>query len=77
MFVFKETSRNAFNQDREEQIFRDNYFRMFKKRLPHLDTVHRIISEISPQEMESIKQALIAGLIEQRIFRRFRLFDKY
>jgi hypothetical protein len=77
MFVFKETSRNAFNQDREEQNFRDNYFSIFKKRLPHLDTVHRIISQISPKEMESIKRAFVAGLIEQCILRRFRLFDKY
>ena len=77
MFVFKETSRNAFNQDREEVNFRDNYLRIFKKRLPHMDTVNRVISQLRPEDIESIKRAFIAGLIEQRIFRCFRLFGKY
>jgi len=77
MFVFKETSRNAFNFDRQEQTFRDNYHRIFKKRLPHMDTVNRVISQLEPGDVESIKQAFIAGLIEQRIFRCFRLFGKY
>ena len=77
MFVFKETSRNAFNLDREEVNFRDNYLKIFKKRLPHMDTVNRVISQLSAKEIESIKQAFVAGLIEQRIFRCFRLFGKY
>ena len=64
MFVFKETSRNAFNLDREEVNFRDNYLKIFKKRLPHMDTVNRVISQLSAKEIESIKQALVAGLIE-------------
>jgi hypothetical protein len=77
MFVFKETSRNAFNQEREEDTFRDNYHSIFKKRLPHMDTVNRVISQLEPGDVESIKQKFIAGLIEQRIFRCFRLFGKY
>jgi hypothetical protein len=77
MFVFKETSRNAFNQDRLEDNFRDNYQKIFKKRLPHMDTVHRVISQLCPKDIESIKQAFVAGLIEQRIFRCFKLFGKY
>jgi hypothetical protein len=77
MFVFKETSRNAFNQDRMEEDFRANYLRIFKKRLPHMDTVNRVISQLCPKGIESIKQAFVAGLIKQRIFRCFRLFGKY
>lgn len=77
MFVFKEVSRNAFNLDREEVNFRDNYFRIFKKRLPHLDTVNRVISQLCVKEIENIKQAFVAGLIEQRIFRCYRMFGKY
>jgi len=77
MFVFKETSRNAFNQDRDEENFRDNYLKIFKKELPHMDTVNRVISQLNLKEIESIKQTFVAGLIEQRIFRGFKLLDKY
>ena len=44
MFILKETSRNAFNNDRDEVLFRDNYKKIFKKQLPHMDTVHRVIN---------------------------------
>lgn len=42
-----------------------------------MDTVNRIISQLSPQDIESIKRAFVVGLIEQRIFRDFKLFGKY
>lgn len=77
MFVFKETSRNAFNLDREESRFRENYYRIFKKRLPHMDTVHRVMTQLAAADLENIKQAFVAALIEQRLLRRFRLFGKY
>jgi hypothetical protein len=77
MFVFKETSRNAFNQDRLEDHFGENYLKIFKKRLPHMDTVNRAMSELSLKDIESLKQAFVAGLVEQCIFRCFRLFGKY
>jgi hypothetical protein len=77
MFVFKETSRNAFNQDMQEANFKDNYYRIFKKRLPHMDTVQRVISELPAKDIERIKQAFVAALIEQRLLRSFRLFGKY
>jgi hypothetical protein len=77
LFVFKETSRNAFNLDREEHSFRENYFRIFKKRLPHLDTVHRVMTQLGTAGLEDIKQAFVAALIDQHLLRRFRLFGKY
>lgn len=77
MFILKETSRNAFNEDRDEVRFRDNYKKIFKKQLPHMDTVHRIISLLTPENLEGIKTAFVATLIEQRLFRSFKLFGKY
>ena len=35
MFLFKEGSRNAINNDRKEAKFSKNYQRLFKLRLPH------------------------------------------
>lgn len=77
LFVFKETSRNAFNLDRQERSFRENYVRIFKKRLPHMDTVHRVMTELSADSLEDIKQAFVAALIDQHLLRRFRLWGKY
>ena len=39
IFLFKETSRNAINNDRKEDQFRKNYKGIFKLSLPHMDTV--------------------------------------
>lgn len=77
MFIFKETSRNAFNLDRAEHKFRENYFRIFKKRLPHMDTVHRVLKQVPAESIESIKHTFVAALIDQHALRRFRLFGKH
>lgn len=45
MFLFKETSRNALNNDRKEGYFKENYLRVFKLRLPHMDTALRTFCE--------------------------------
>lgn len=77
LFLFKQPSRNALNNDRREGHFKENYEKVFKKKLPHMDTVDRYISELSPVELEQIKAAFISALIEQRVFHRFKLFGKY
>jgi hypothetical protein len=77
MFLFKETSRNAFNLQREVGHFQDNYEKIFKKRLPHTDTVDRVMCRLSPQDLESINAAFVSRLIEQRLFRCFKILGKY
>lgn len=77
MFLFKETSRNAFNNDRREGHFKQNYLKVFKLRLPHMDTVDDFLRILRPEELEALKSALIAGLIEQKVLRHFRLLGKY
>lgn len=76
MFLFKETSRNAFNNDRSEAKFRNNYFKIFKKRLPHMDTVDTFLKHVTATELEQLKASLVSALIEQKILRRFKLFGK-
>ncbi len=46
LFRFKEGGRNAINNDRKEVRFRDNYFRLFKLRLPHMDTVEDFLHQL-------------------------------
>ena len=77
MFLFKETSRNAFNNDSKEGHFKQNYLRVFKLRLPHMDTVEDFLRLLQPEALEALKAALIAGLIEQKVLRQFRLLSKY
>lgn len=55
MFIFKEGSRNAYNNDRRDANFRKNIFRYFKFHLPHSDTYDEIVRNIPPKELENIK----------------------
>lgn len=76
MFLFKEGSRNAMNSDRKETKFSKNYYRLFKFNLPHMDTVDDLFRILKEDELEALKSALVAGLIEQKVFRKFRFLGK-
>lgn len=76
MFLFKEGSRNAMNNDRKETKFSKNYCRLFKLKLPHMDTVEDLFRILEEEELEALKAALVAGLIEQRVLRKFRFLGK-
>ena len=77
MFLLRETSRNAFNNDRKEANFKENYCKIFGQRLPHLDTVDDYLRLLDGAELEELKVALVAGLIEQKVFGRFKLLGKH
>lgn len=77
LFLFKETSRNAINNDRREEQFRKNYERIFKCRLPHMDTVNDFLCLLSASELEHFKATMISSLIEQKVLHRFKLLGKY
>jgi hypothetical protein len=76
MFIFKETSRNAWNNDRREAVFQKNVFRYFRINLPHADTFDEVLRELPPVELEELKAHLVSGLIEQKILRKFRFLGK-
>lgn len=76
MHLFKETSRNAYNNDRREECFRKNFFRYFKFHLPHGDAVEEVLRELPPGELEVLKGHMVSGLIEQKILRKFRFLGK-
>jgi hypothetical protein len=77
MFVLKTGSRNAFNNKREEARFEKNYRRLFKLRLPHLDTVHQVMARLQEDQLEQLKQAMLQALLNKKTLHRFRLLGRY
>jgi len=77
MFIFKESSRNAYNSDRRESCFRKTFFNYFKINLPHGDACDDVLRVLPPVELESLKTQLVASLIEQKMFRKFRFLGKF
>jgi hypothetical protein len=77
MYILKETSRNAYNNDRHDVCFRKNFFRYFGINLPHADAADDVLRVLLPEELELLKMNLVSGLIEQKIFRKFRFLKKY
>ena len=65
------------NLSRGEKKFRRNYRRLFKKRLPHMDTVDELLRELEESELERLKAVLIRTLIEKKVLNRFRLGRSY
>jgi len=77
MFLLKETSRNAYNNDRRDVVFAKNYSRHLKLRLPHPDTIEDVMRALSPEQMELLKTQLVSSLIKQKLFRKFRFLGTH
>jgi len=76
MHILRSGSRNAHNNGRREANFRENIYRYFGIALPHADSSDDVLRQLPPDEVEALKAHLVSGLIEQKIFRKFRLFGK-
>ena len=74
--IFKAGSRNTFNNFNQGK-FAKNYFRSFKLRLPHMDTVDLVMRVISNEELEALKTYLLKGLIERKLFYKYKIFSQY
>ncbi len=77
LFLFKEGSRNAFNNQREEKRFEKNYRRLFKCRLPHLDTVHNVFKRLAESELETLKRSLVKCLLEKKVWHSQRFLKRW
>lgn len=73
MFLFKQGSRNAMNNERDEPTFRKNYERLFQARLPHMDTVEHVMRVLNEHHLETLKTALVKGLLAKKRFRSYRV----
>ncbi|MCF6333289.1 MAG: hypothetical protein L3J11_08390 [Draconibacterium sp.] len=76
LFVFKEGSRNAFDNDRKESVFRKDYQRAFKLRLPSTDAMEDLFRLLEGPQLERLKSVLIKELIEKKVFHKFRFMGK-
>lgn len=72
LFIFQQGSRNAFNNLRQEAKFAKHYRRLFKRRLPHLDTV-RVLCRLADEVLERLKQGLVKTLLEKKALHKYRL----
>jgi hypothetical protein len=77
MFLFKKGSRNAFNNECNEEKFKKNFRKIFKVRLPHTDTVDRVMRQLDEGQLEKLKTEMVIALIEKKVFYKYRLLDKY
>jgi len=77
MHLLKETSRNAYTNDRVDAVFAKNYFRHFKMQLPHPDTIDKVMRVLQPELLEELKAKLVGSLFEQKVLREFRFLGKY
>lgn len=77
LFICKEGSRNAMNLDRDKEQFAANFRVLFGKELPHMDTVDDVLRLVKVDELERLKAALVASLIEKKVFHSTRLLDRY
>jgi len=76
MYVFKEASRNAYNNKRREDGFRKNVFDNFGFNLPHTDTSDEVLRELPPGELDALKARLVGRLIGQKLLRKYRFLGK-
>jgi hypothetical protein len=77
LFIFQQGSRNAFNNQRQEAKFKKHYQKLFKLRLPHLDTVHRVLCRLADDQLERLQQGLVKTLLEKKVLHPYRLFKRY
>ncbi len=75
LFVFR--SRNALNNKRLEGKFKKNYRKLFRLRLPHPDTVHRVLARLAEDALEALKHWLVKALLERRVLHKHRLFGRW
>ena len=60
LYICKEDSRNAFNNDRAKDAFKANYETLFGKRLPHMDTVDTVLRGVNNDEIERLKAGVMS-----------------
>ncbi len=74
MFLFKQGSRNAMNNERDEPKFRQNDERLFHARLPHMDTVEDVMRVLEEHHLDTLKTELVNGVLAKKRFRTYRVF---
>ena len=77
LFLFKQGSRNSYNNNRADKDFTSNYKKLFGMRLPHQDTINDLFRVLNPLALEEFKTSMIRELIEKKSLHQWRLQEKY
>jgi hypothetical protein len=75
--LFKLGSRNALNNEAKIEFFSSNYFQIFEKKLPHLDTVDNVIRQLDFKHIEAIQMEIIQIMIKRKNFSKYRLLNQH
>jgi len=73
LFLFKQGSRNSYNNNRKDKDFLSNYEKLFGMRLPHQDTINDLLRVLDPLVLEEFKTSMVRALIEKKVFHKRRL----
>lgn len=58
--------------DRRDEMLAKNYYRNFKLRHPHPDTIDDVVRVLSTCQPEELKAHLVSKLFGQKLLRKFR-----
>lgn len=76
MFMSKRGSRNAADTMWTPAL-EDNYLRVFGMRLPVMDTVDAFLRRLDPDELDRLKECLIAHLLTRKVFGKWKVRGCY
>jgi hypothetical protein len=77
MFLFREGTRNAYNNDRYEPVFRENYQKVVSLRLPHMDTVNDVFRMMDCTALEQVKSNAVSSLLRKKVLAGQRFMGRY
>ncbi len=77
MFLYKRGSRNHADNSASKINYRKNIEMVFKMKLPDLDTSNRLMKELKPEELETIKKKMVSILISRKVLYKFRILGLY
>lgn len=77
MFLLKESSRNAYNNDWQDDNLRSTIFKHFNICLPGADAIDHVLCNLPSNELEAVKMQIVSDLFERKTFRSSRLQSKY
>jgi len=77
LFLLKQGSRNALNQSRLEANFTENYQKIFKLKLPHMDTVDDLMRILEASELEQLKRSMLNELFDKKVLHKWKFLGKH
>jgi hypothetical protein len=76
IFIFKAGSRNSFENFNQGE-FAKNFFKAFKIKVPHMDTIDLVMRKIDETELEKLKTYMVRLLIVKKIFYKYKILGNY